>query len=310
MPSAGTNMKLTIAGTGAMACLFGARLAAVARVTLAGSWAEGIAAIRKSGIVVEASGKCTAAPVAAVELGAGIEPADLVLVLVKAWQTGEVARHLRRLLKPGGIALTLQNGLGNLEALGPDACLGVTYLGANLLGPGRVQHGGAGPTWVAGPEWIVDLFRRAGLEAAQGAPEQVDALLWGKLSANCGINALTAILRVPNGALLRLPDAADLMKRAAMECAAVAAAKGIILPFPDAAEQVCEVARLTAFNRSSMLQDMLRGAPTECDAINGAVVRWGVRLGVPTSVNEVLFQLVRSAASMPPSPSDRGQEKV
>jgi 2-dehydropantoate 2-reductase len=301
-----TNLKLTIVGTGAMACLFGARLAPVARVTLTGSWMEGLAAIRQSGIVVEEYPERRVVRAQAVAWGSAAEPADLALILVKAWQTEEVARHLSRLLKPEGVALTLQNGLGNLEALGPRACLGVTYRGATLLGPGRVQPGGSGPTWIAGPDWIVTLFRYAGLEAEMGEPGKVEGQLWGKLAANCGINALTALLRVVNGELLHRPDATLLMRRAATECAAVAGAKGVSLPFADPAERVCEVARMTAVNRSSMLQDVLRGAPTECDAINGAVMRWGACLGVPTPVNEILFRLVRALAGTPPAAPDEG----
>jgi 2-dehydropantoate 2-reductase len=298
-------MKLTIVGTGAMACLFGARLARAAQVTLIGSWTDGIAAIRESGIVVEDSGERTTACVAAAAWNEAIEPADLALVLVKAWQTEEAARRIPRLLKPAGVALTLQNGLGNLELLGPSACLGVTYQGATLLGPGRVQPGGTGSTWIAGPEWIAELFRRAGIPAQGAGPAHIDSLLWGKLVVNCGINALTAILRVANGELLHRPDARFLMQCAALECADVAGAKGVSLPFMDPAEKVCEVARMTAGNCSSMLQDVLRGAPTECEAINGGVVRWAERLGVPVPVNEVLCRLVRaSVLKLPVAPDE------
>lgn len=279
-----------------MACLFGALLAPMARVTLTGSWSEGITAIRSRGIVLGKSRATTPVRIRAVAWGDPIEQCDLALILVKSWQTERVAVHLRRLLKPDGLALTLQNGLGNLELLGPDACLGVTYQGAALLGPGQVEPAGSGLTWIAGPEWIVRLFREAGIPTERGNPEQVDGLLWGKLAVNCGINALTAILRISNGELLRRPDAAGLMRRAALECAAVAAAKGVALPFSDAAEQTRAVAQLTAANRSSMLQDVLRGAPTEVEAINGAVIRWGDSLGVPTPVNEVLYRLVRAIA--------------
>jgi 2-dehydropantoate 2-reductase len=300
-----TRIHVTIAGTGAMACLFGAHLASVARITLTGSWIEGITALSASGIQLEGTRGRTSARVAAVPWGAATEPADLALVLVKAWQTEEVARHLDRLLKPGAVALTLQNGLGNLEALGPRACQGVTYMGATLVGPGHVRPGGTGSTWIAGPEWIVNLFRQAGMEAEQGAAEQVDGLLWGKLVVNCAINALTALLRVRNGELLERPDAISLLKDAARECASVARARGITLPFPDPVEKVLEVARRTASNRSSMLQDVRRGAPTECDAINGAVVHWGNRLGVPTPVNEVLLRLVRALERRHPGTETR-----
>jgi 2-dehydropantoate 2-reductase len=270
-----------------------------------GSWAAGIAAIRESGITLAAGRSRETVRAEAASWGDPVEPADLVLVLVKSWQAGKVAGELERLLKPAGAALTLQNGLGNLEVLGSRAHLGVTYLGAALLAPGRVRPGGNGPTWVAGPEWIVDLLRRAGLDAEHAPPARIDSLLWGKLAVNCGINALTAILRVRNGELLRRPEAEHLMRRAAQECAAVAAARGIALPFPDAAGQACEVARLTAVNRSSMLQDVRRGAPTEVEAINGAVVRWGEALGVPAPVNEMLLRLVRASHRRTPAARPR-----
>lgn len=285
-------MRITILGTGALACLFGARLASVAEVTLVGTWAEGLAAIQERGIVVEGPEGATTVRVQAAPLDAGVGSADLVLVLVKAWQTEHVAGYLSSLLTPNGIALTLQNGLGNLEKLGPRARLGVTTLGATLLGPGHVRLGGIGPTHIAAPEWVADLLRSAGFETHLA--ENVEGLLWSKLVANCGINALTALLRVPNGELLARPDATAVMDRAATECAAVARARDIALPFDDPIAHVREVAQRTATNSSSMLQDILRGAPTEIEAINGAVAREGKRLYVPTPVNEMLWRLIRA----------------
>jgi 2-dehydropantoate 2-reductase len=293
-------MRLTILGTGAMACLFGARLASVAEVTLVGAWAEGVAAIRDHGITVEDPAGAATARVGAARWGADTPPAEIVLVLVKAWQTEQVAGRLLPLLTSSGIALTLQNGIGNLELLGPRAHLGVTTQGATLLGPGRVKPGGAGPTHLAAPEWVVEVFQRAGFETRRAEAAEVDGLLWGKLVVNCGINALSALLRVPNGELLQRPDAAVLMERAAQECADVARAEGIELPFADPAARVREVAERTAINKSSMFQDILRGAPTEIEAINGAVVRVGRRSGVAAPVNEVLWRLVRAAVAHRP----------
>lgn len=292
------TLRITILGTGALAGLFGARLAPVAEVTLVGTWAEGLAAIQERGIVVEEPEGASSVQVQAAHEGTVVGPADLVLVLVKAWQTERVAGRLSSLLTPNGIALTLQNGLGNLEKLGPRARLGVTTMGATLLGPGHVRPGGVGPTHIAAPEWVAVLLRSAGFETHLA--ENVEGLLWGKLVANCGINALTALLRVPNGELLARPDATAVMDRAAAECAAVARAKGIALPFADPVAQVREVARRTATNYSSMFQDILRGAPTEIEAINGAVARAGERLYVPTLVNETLWRLVRALVNHKP----------
>jgi 2-dehydropantoate 2-reductase len=303
-------MHLTILGTGALACLFGARLAPHADVTLLGTWAEGVQAIREDGIRLEAGrgygnhldgdapGRVLMVRATTDPREAG--PADVALILVKSWQTGRAATQAAQVLAPGGIALTLQNGLGNLEQIQAvvgegRALLGVTTLGATLLGPGHVRAGGDGPVYLSDDPRLGGLgavLRHASFDVRQSPLSDLQSLLWGKLAVNCGINALTALLRVPNGELLECPEARLLMERAAQEAAAVAQARGIRLPYADAAAQAASVARATAANRSSMLQDVERGAPTEIEAINGAVAREGRRLGVAAPVNEALCRLV------------------
>jgi 2-dehydropantoate 2-reductase len=295
-------MQVVLFGAGAMACLFAARLARVAEVILVDTWAEGVAAIQEQGILFEDLRESRTVRVQAQEAGERAIRGDLAIVLVKSWQTDWVADCLVDFLKPQGIAISLQNGLGNLERLGSRAFPGSTAEGATLLGPGHVRAGGAGPTHVVAPQWVIDLLRGANFVSYGCSPDEAESLLWGKLAVSCGINALTALLRVANGELLKRPDASDLMLRATGECAAVARMKRIPLPFPDPAARVREVAEQTAKNRSSMLQDVLRGAPTECDAINGAVVREGNEAGVPTPVNEVLWRLVRAAVQLHGTP--------
>jgi len=291
-------VRVILFGAGAMSCLFAARLAHVAQVTLVDSWNEGIAVIRERGILLEDSHGSQTVTVDAELLGNPVVPADLAIVLVKSWQTEEAGSCLSRYLKPEGLAISLQNGLGNLEKLGSRAFPGSTAEGSTLLGPGHVRAGGSGPTHIVAPEWVVNLFRSAGFESYGCHENEARSLIWGKLSVSCGINALTALLRIRNGELLANPNAEDLMIRAALECAAVANAAGIALPFVDPARHVKAVAERTANNRSSMLQDVLRGAPTECDAINGAAVREGRRLDVATPVNEILWQLVLAAVQV------------
>lgn len=119
-------------------------------------------------------------------------------------------------------------------------------------------------------------------------------LVWGKLAINAGINPLTALLEVPNGELIRRPEARSLMGEAALEVANVAEARGIRLPYANPVEQMEQVAQRTAENDSSMLQDIRRGAPTEINAISGAVVREGQRPGVSAPVNRLLWKLVQA----------------
>jgi 2-dehydropantoate 2-reductase len=97
---------------------------------------------------------------------------------------------------------------------------------------------------------------------------------------------------VPNGELLARNPARSLLQATAREAAGVATAKGIRLPYPDPVVAVETIARRTGSNRSSMLQDVERGAPTEIDAICGAIVQTGEQTGIPTPINRTLWQLV------------------
>lgn len=293
---------LLIVGTGAMACLFGARLAPFAEVTLLGTWAEGLQALREHGIRLEQEGRMEQIRVRATADAADCREIRHSLVLVKSWQTERAAAQLAACLPPDGVALTLQNGLGNLETLQAElgserAALGITTTGATLIGPGRARPGGSGPTHLAAHprlEPIAELLRQAGFEVQPA--EDLQGLIWGKLAINAGINPLTALLEVPNGELLERPGARQLMRAAAQETAQVAAALGVQLPYADAAEQVEMVARRTAANHSSMLQDIRRGAPTEIEAISGAIARRADAAGMSAPLNWTLWNLVHAKA--------------
>jgi 2-dehydropantoate 2-reductase len=139
---------------------------------------------------------------------------------------------------------------------------------------------------------LADMFRVAKLEVK--VVDDAESLVWGKLVVNAAINPLTALLRIKNGELLERPSARALMGELACEAAAVAETLGVALPFPGPERAAEEVARRTAENTSSMLQDVLRGAPTEIDVINGAVVHWGEKKNVPTPVNRVMWSLVKA----------------
>jgi 2-dehydropantoate 2-reductase len=294
--------SLLIVGTGALANLFAARfLAAKIPVTIMGNWPEGLAVLRARGVrVVNPDGDENSYSVDVISGDLPPSGVKLALVLVKSWQTDRAAKQLEKCLAPDGVALTLQNGLGNreklVEILGADrVALGVTTNGATLLGPGRVRPGGEGIISLEQHPQIgkfVSLFTQAGFEVDR--MENLDSLVWGKLVVNTAINPLTALLRVANGKLLESESARGLMAAAARETAQVAAKLGVSLPFDDPALAAEDVARRTAGNHSSMLQDVTRGAPTEIDAICGAVVRAGEELGVPTPVNRTLWLLVRA----------------
>ncbi len=296
------NDPILIVGTGALGCLFAARLAAAGiRVRMLGSWPEGLAALNNLGVTLaQGDGSLRSYPVKA-----SANPMDFVgvrfaLVLVKSWQTMRAADHLFECLAVDGVALTLQNGLGNRETLANKlgaerVALGITTSGATLLGPGQVIPGGEGKISLANHERIAPL---ASMLTAAGyqleMTDNVDSLAWGKLVVNAAINPLTALLGLPNGELLKRSAVNELSASLAKEVASVAAKKEISLPFNNAVNAVESVIEATAGNRSSMLQDVARGARTEIDAINGAVVAAGREVGVPTPINETMWKLITS----------------
>lgn len=298
-------MRVAVLGTGALGCVYAARLSEHAEVWMVGTWAEAIAAVAQRGVLVHeaAGGICTAAIHATTDPGA-VPPADVALVLVKSYQTARAAAWAAQLLAADGLAVTLQNGLDNGErlaaAVGADrTAVGVTYNGATLLGPGEARHAATQPTYIGiSPATavrtgaFVDLLCQAGLEAHTEA--DVAGRLWGKAVANAAINPLTALWRVPNGAVCVTEARRALLATLAEEAAAVTRALGVTLPFADPVAYVERVCRGTAANRSSMLQDIERGRPTEIDSITGVIVTEGQRLGVPTPVNEVVWRLVRA----------------
>lgn len=303
--------RVRVIGTGAMASLFAARLALRGRaeVGMAGSWAAALEAVARRGLTLEEGGRSRTVAVAALPLDAPQPPVDLALVLVKGHQTAAVAPLAARHAGADGLLLTLQNGVGHralLERAAPGrVAAGVATVGARLLAPGRVASTpgaleiGRDARLAAAIEAAAALLADAGFEVA--LTDDLDAAVWRKLAVNCALNALSALRGVDNGSLLR--DAGDrgLLEEAAREVGRVARALGIALG-RDPAALAASVAERTAANRSSMLQDLERGAPIELEAINGVVVREARRLGVPTPVNDRLCRELRALSAAGTAP--------
>jgi 2-dehydropantoate 2-reductase len=306
---------LIIAGSGAMGSLFAARLASLVDLTVIAHWPPQLAALQGSGLTLEEpDGRRIHLPPGALRVTGDarvVVEVDAALVLVKSYQTARAAHEVAAVLAPDGLAVTLQNGLGNLEMLAAmvgseRATAGATSEGATLLSPGLVRHAGHGLTTLCACapaqrgrlDSLAAVLEEAGFVTRRS--DDVESLLWAKVAVNAGINPLTALLGVPNGFLAEHEAARALMVAAAEEAEAVAVALGCEAAQPPAGERALQVARATAANRSSMLQDRLNGRPTELEAITGAVVTRGAAQGVPTPVNSALLMLSRAA--------ERGQE--
>ncbi|MCB0103196.1 MAG: 2-dehydropantoate 2-reductase [Anaerolineales bacterium] len=294
--------NILLVGTGALSTLFAARLSEAGhQVSMLGTWKDGLQSLNQFGArVSDPNGHERSFQVHATDNPADLSEIRHAIVLVKSWQTKRVAEKLKRILAPDGIVLTLQNGLGNRETLARDlgagrVALGITTTGATLLGPGLVKVGGEGTISLEQNQALgpLEAALRSSNFNLQVVPD-ARSLIWGKLVINAAINPLTAILRVPNGELLSHPWARKAMRALALEAADVAAAENVGLPFDNPIEAVEDVAYKTANNISSMFQDVRRGAPTEVDAINGAVTRRGEKRGIQTPYNRSCWQWVRS----------------
>ena len=294
-------MKLGIVGAGALGTLFGQRLAAANEVVLLERKPDVVDAIRQSGLRVD--GEARSAQVTN-------EPRDLfgvqvLFVFVRATDTLRALRPFASELSPATAIVSLQNGLGNEEAIKTSLggtiplVIGATTESALSIGPGDVRRVGDGTTVLgsagASPDMVnrvVRLLVDAGFRAS-GAYD-IRPHLWGKLIANAAINPVAALLDRPNGVVLTDEHAGDVARSLAQEAATVANAMRIPLPFTDPWTYVRTIVEQTAGLDNSMLHDLRSGAPTEVDFINGAVVTAGRRAAVPTPYNETLTALVKA----------------
>jgi 2-dehydropantoate 2-reductase len=308
--------RVVVLGAGAVGSLFGARLAAAGvPVLLVGRRAH-VEAVRARGLVVEGVAPGTYRPDAATEVPRGIR-ASAVLVTVKSFDLASALDGLARAVPPTPTAL-LGNGLG-LEAIAREALQGAGWpavdawlvrgvhtVPATLLGPGRVRASGTGEVVLPTPqaagvaaravEEVSTLLTRAGIPV-RTSPE-FDLELWRKAAVNAAINPVTAARGVPNGALLDGP-ARDEAKRLLEEAVAVARGSGVDLSLATARADLDRVVRATAENRSSMLQDVERGRPTELDAISGEILRRGAKLGLELPATARAVEAVRRKLAKP-----------
>ena len=315
-------MIITVIGPGAIGCLLAAYLTrAGEEVSLLDYRPKRATLLQDRGIAVTGEREAFHTPIKATAYLTEISSTDIFILCVKASDTAVVAAKLRDAIPPESHLLTLQNGLGNIEKLseffgGNRILAGATSHGATWLEVGRVRrgphqwvhrstrHAGYGEIWLgqangtdssqAGGALLQNLattMNRAGLQAQ--VVDDIQPILWSKLVVNVGINALTAILGVPNGELLKIPTCQSVLDGAVAEAVQVASGCGIQLQLPEEIERVRAVCNSTAANISSMLQDVKRQKKTEIDQINGAVVRMAASLGMASPVNEVLTALVR-----------------
>lgn len=292
-------MRIAIIGAGAVGSLFGASLAAVGHsVVLVGRSAL-VAAVRERGLrVIDRTEEVYRVDARSTPPG-GTERPEVALLAVKAFDLAAALEALARADPDPLPVLLLQNGLG-IERTAEEALAkagwaapadwtvrAVHTVAGTLVEPGVVRRAGLGEVLLARPtntranrptlELFERLLRGAGLTVR--TVDDLDREIWRKALVNAAINPVTALRGLPNGALETGParrEALALLEEARRAASAV----GFEFSEDEARRDFDRVVRATAENRSSMLQDLDRGRPTEIDAISGAILRVAVEHGL------------------------------
>jgi len=324
-------MRYLVMGAGALGSVFGGLLAhSGRRVAFLGRGAH-FEALRTRGLTITGIwgdfqlgpvvlGPVVLGPVAAPgEPGASPDLYDIILICVKSFDTAAACRQVLPFLAPSGLIISIQNGLGNLEAIaaagGPERTVGARVIfGAQVRAPGtvavtvyadRVLLGGCSPRVPAAPlDRVAADLNAAGIPTA--VVENILTPIWDKVLYNCALNPLGAILGATYGELGDHPPTRELMRRLIEEIYQVARARGVHLRHPDAAAYfrhfIHDLVPPTAAHHPSMLQDLRAGRRTEIDALNGAICAYAAELGLAAPHNDTLTRLIRFLESRLPDP--------
>jgi len=293
-------MRIAVLGSGGIGGYYGALLARSGHDVVFIARGAHPEAMQRRGLTVRTSEGESTIPVTASADTAGVGTVDLVLFSVKSYDTATAAQALTPLMARDTAVITFQNGLDNVEAIaaaaGPEAVLpGVVYVALQLIGPGVILRTGGEGKVVFGElsgiltervQRIADAFRQSGI-ALEVTPD-IRRVLWDKFLFITGIGGVTALARSGIGPLLASAAGRSLLHAACAEIVAVAQAEGAHLQPAAVEATLAQAATLPAPWRSSMARDLEEGRRLEVDALSGAVVRRGIKHGIPTPVHQTI----------------------
>ncbi|MDB5742467.1 MAG: ketopantoate reductase [Polaromonas sp.] len=304
-------MKICVLGAGALGCAIGGVLTEAGNeVWLLNRGQVHVDAMNKCGLVMRENGIDRAVRVRATtdcqEIARSTGPVELIIVLVKSFHTRAAIEAALSIVGKGTSVMSLQNGLGHedtlAEVVGPQKVLaGKTYAGGVMLAPGHIIVGTRDKQTHIGEldgsitdrvRRIADTFNQAGLATA--VSPNITGTMWDKLLINVATGAMSGITGLNYGQLYQVPEIEACALAAVAEAMAVAKASSIALSISDPRQPwVMAAAGLPPEFKASMLQSLQKGSVTEIDYINGAVVRQGAKVGVPTPVNQTLIACIK-----------------
>ena len=298
-------MRIAVIGAGAMGALYGGYLSRHNDVLLVDVNQTQVDTINERGLSIHEpdSSVTLCHPKAAVNT-AGMEPADVVVLFVKAMFSKSALENNRSLIGPDTYLMTLQNGSGHEDTLlqfvdRAHVVIGTTQHNSAVLGFGEIRHGGSGKTCIGLLDGnsqrlahIAEAFSACGLEAV--CDDQVQKLIWGKMFTNVSASVLTGVLQVPLGFIAQDAHAWKLCESLVREAVAVAAGEGLAFDVDEKIAEVRGVCERSPQGLTSIYADLRDGRKTEVDTISGSVVRASRRNGVPAPTHEAMVALVHA----------------
>jgi 2-dehydropantoate 2-reductase len=293
-------MRVAVLGAGGIGGYYGALLARSGHDVAFIARGAHLEAMQRRGLTLRTAEGESTIPVTAIGDAASVGTVDLVLFSVKSYDTETAAPALTPLMARDTAVITFQNGLDNIDAIvsvaGSEAVLGgAVYVALQLVDPGVIlRTGGEGKMIFGELNGILTerAHRIAGAFRQSGIPHElttdIGRVLWDKFLFITGIGGVTALARSGIGPLLASAAGRSLLRAACAEIVAVAQAEGAHLQ-PAALDAVlAQAATLPAPWRSSMARDLEENRRLEVDALSGAVVRRGIKHGIPTPVHQTI----------------------
>ena len=298
------SVKVCIVGCGAIGSLFAAHLARLEDVEVHAYdvYKDHTRAINEHGLRISSAADFTARLHATFD-ASQIPLCEFGIVATKSTHTRPAIEQTKHVFGPSSAVCSVQNGVGNEKILAEHVkyvIRGTTFPAGHLVAPGHVNFDISGDTWI-GPfeptntpfelvEKLAAFLNRSGMRViplgdARGAQ-------WTKLIFNASTNPVGALTLLHHRAATRLAATGALFEALIAEGEAVAKALGIQL-HGDPRALVEKGASAPGKHNASMLQDVLAKRQTEVDFMNGAIVEWGQKTGVPTPLNRAMWQLIK-----------------
>ena len=295
-------MRIAVFGTGGVGGYFGARLAHGGQDVVFIARGAHLHAIQTNGLRIDSiKGDFVVTPAQASDDPGQVGPVDAVLVGVKAWQIPDAAQAMRPLIGEQTIVVPLENGVEAPEqlakVLGAEHVLGgLCQLSAFIAASGHIRHVGMEP-YVAFGEMdgrpnstassLLQAFEQAGVKAA--IPADIQVAMWDKFIFIAAVSGVGAVTRSPMGVYRSLPETRRMLVEALQEVFAVAKARGVNMPDDTVEKRLAFIDNSPPGVVASMHRDIVEGRPSELRSQNGAVVRMGQALGVPTPVHSFIY---------------------